>query len=259
MRTNELPLSLMNRTNVCRLASLLLLTALAALPVAAHGQQASAAPAAKPAATAHKTAAHKKSAAKKNKTAAKAAEPVAATAKPAAPQQAPKPDWPVNDPAKPATVSWNAGGLKIEAQNSSLKKILEDVETVTGTSIDGLQKDERVFGTFGPGPAREVLAKLLEGTSYNILMVGELGGGNPRQVELTTRGAKGSAPAGAGNANGNPDDDDVDAEPDEQQQPGGRNGQGRPNNGGPGGQGGPNGGQPPMQGQMPPPGQNSPQ
>jgi hypothetical protein len=261
MRTNELPLSTMNRLTTStgrRWASLLLLTVLVLIPVAVlHGQQegaSTATPAAKAATPAHKSAAHKKTVGKKAKAATKAAEPAPEVVKPVVPVEAPKPDWPVNDPAKAATVSWNASGLRIEAQNSSLKQILEDVETATGTSIDGLGRDERVFGTFGPGPARDVLTHLLEGTGYNIVMVGDQGGGNPRQIELTLHNGKDGGSANAGGAkNGQSEDDDADVEPEEPQQPAVRNGV----NGGPnGGQGN---GRTPMPGQMPPPGQNPPQ
>ncbi|WP_420239729.1 hypothetical protein ACOBR2_09245 [Telmatobacter bradus] len=264
MRTNELPLSTMNRLTAStgrRWASLLLLTVLVLIP-ALHGQQegaSTATPATKAVASTHKSAAHKKAAGKKAKAAAKSAEPAPETIKPAVPVEAPKPDWPANDPPKTATVSWNASGLRIEAQNASLKQILNDVETATGTSIDGLGKDERVFGTFGPGPARDVLTHLLEGTGYNIVMVGDQGGGNPRQIELTLHNAKDGGAANAGGANNShSEDDDADVEPEEPQQPpAGHNGA----NGGPNGaQGnGPGNGRPPMQGQTPPPGQNSPQ
>ena len=85
-----------------------------------------------------------------------------AKAPPKAPQPAPAPpeqiqpqppDWPANDRPAEAKVAWNSKGLRIDAANSSLQQILKDVATATGAKISGLGADQRVFGTFGPGPA----------------------------------------------------------------------------------------------------------
>jgi hypothetical protein len=95
------------------------------------------------------------------------------------------PDWPVNDKPKEASVVWNSKGLSIEAANSSLEQILNDVATATGAKVSGMTTDQRVFGTFGPGPARDVLSKLLDGSGYNVLMVGDMGQGAPRQIVLS--------------------------------------------------------------------------
>lgn len=108
----------------------------------------------------------------------------AAAAKPTEP---PKPDWPVNDPPVKATVSWDSKGLRIEASNSSLEAILKEVTAETGVTVEGLDKDQRIFGVYGPGRARDVLAQLLEGTGYNVLIIGEQSPGTPREVVLSTR------------------------------------------------------------------------
>ena len=68
--------------------------------------------------------------------------------------------------------------------------------TDIGAKIHGLSQDERVFGTYGPGPAREVLSELLDGSGYNILMIGEQGGGTPREIVLSTSSPGGAQPAG---------------------------------------------------------------
>ncbi|MGA8672985.1 MAG: hypothetical protein WB679_24140 [Terracidiphilus sp.] len=99
----------------------------------------------------------------------------------------PAPAWPINDHPVPAAVSWNRDELRIDAANSSLQQILTDVATATGSTVEGVSKDERVFGSFGPAPARDVLAQLLQGSGYNILMVGDQGQGVPRQIILSTR------------------------------------------------------------------------
>jgi len=87
----------------------------------------------------------------------------------------------------PAAVSWDRDELRIDAANSSLQQILTDVATATGSTVEGVSKDERIFGSFGPAPARDVLAQLLQGSGYNILMVGDQGQGVPRQIILSTR------------------------------------------------------------------------
>jgi hypothetical protein len=123
----------------------------------------------------------------------------------------------------PATVSANDKKLSVKADNSSLSQILHQVSSATGMKLDGLGSDERVFGIFGPGEPREVLTALLNGTSYNVMMVGDLPNGAPRELLLSRRGA-GGAPVPAPNANANanqnqsqPDQDNPDdsASPDD--------------------------------------------
>lgn len=97
------------------------------------------------------------------------------------------PHWPVNDsPSKPS-VTWDASGLKIQANNASLHDILNEVSTDTGAKVEGMGTDERVFGDYGPGTARDVLSQLLHGSSYNVLMIGDQGEGTPRQIVLSAR------------------------------------------------------------------------
>lgn len=123
-----------------------------------------------------------------------AAQPAPAPA-PAAPQI---PNWPANKKPAEASVVWDSHGLFIQASNSSLYQILMDVSLKTGAKVEGLGADERVFGTYGPGPARDVLTELLDGSGYNILLIGDLGQGTPRRVVLSGRPVPGQAP---GNAN----------------------------------------------------------
>jgi hypothetical protein len=134
------------------------------------------------------------------------------------PPVAAQPAAPLNimdQPAIPANVVHHDDVLAVSANNSSLTQILHQVARETGMQIDGLSGDERVFGSFGPGNPRDVLASLLNGTSYNVLMVGDLANGAPRQLLLTHK--NGPALANAGNpaprhAKGPeaPDENDVD-------------------------------------------------
>jgi hypothetical protein len=133
---------------------------------------------------------------------------------PAAPAQAapapPPPDWPINDKPAAATVVWDSHGLRIDASNSSLEQILKDVSTDTGAKVEGLNADQRVFGTYGPGPARDVLSDLLDGAGYNVLMIGDQGEGTPREIVLS---APPSGPAPTGNNRSLASEEDYEPEP----------------------------------------------
>ncbi len=59
-------------------------------------------------------------------------------------------------------------------------------------------QDQRIFGAYGPGPARDVLSQLLDGSGYNVLMIGDQGQGTPRRIVLSAR------PAGPAQPSGNP-------------------------------------------------------
>lgn len=194
---------------------LLLLTALGAFPVAVVAASTDEpAKAGKP--TAHKAIirSRKHSATKPTEKAAVKPEVVAL---PVLPPQPPRPNWPMNDRPMPASITWNAAGLRIEANNASLEQILKEVSTLTGSSVEGMDTDERVYGVYGPGSAREVLAKLFYGSAYNLLLVGDSGQGTPRQIVLARRDGKPSSKATAKPATPD-DDDDVDVEPEEQPQ-----------------------------------------
>lgn len=110
-----------------------------------------------------------------------------------------------------AQVTVAANTLTIKADNSTLSQILHDVSGSTGMKIEGLSKDERVYGNYGPGDARDVLLALLEGSGYNVVMVGDTAGGAPRELSLTQRSAA-SATAASPVASASADADD-DAEP----------------------------------------------
>jgi hypothetical protein len=132
---------------------------------------------------------------------------------PAAPRP---PDWPANEHPSEATVLWNSQGLRIEASNSSLRQILKDVATATGAKVVGLGSDDRIFGSYGPGPARDVLAQLLDGSGYNVLMIGDQGQGTPREIVLSAQPKGGAPPAVNSQAASNDENADAD---DQSQQP----------------------------------------
>jgi hypothetical protein len=102
-----------------------------------------------------------------------------------APVLPPVPNWPANDLPGAASVVYDSRGLLIVASNSSLSQILKDISTDTGAKVEGLGADQRIFGTYGPGPARDVISQLLDGSGYNVLMIGDRGAGTPRRIVLT--------------------------------------------------------------------------
>lgn len=119
-----------------------------------------------------------------------------------------KPNWPAYDHPAQASVVWDSQGLKIDATNSSLQQILKDVSTSTGVKVDGLTSDQRVFGTYGPGQARDVLSQLLQGSGYNVIMIGDQGQGTPRQILLSTRQSGASSTTAKTNQPGEEDDEE---------------------------------------------------
>jgi hypothetical protein len=138
----------------------------------------------------------------------------------------------LQQPAKDAQIVFSDGNLSIHADNSSLAAILHQVASNSGMKIEGLGGDERVFGNFGPGAPRDVLADLLVGTAYNQVLLGDLSNGAPRELILSpaTRGGA-QAPAPAPQANASADDgNEADAAdnappppPPQQEQPAGSN------------------------------------
>jgi hypothetical protein len=76
-------------------------------------------------------------------------------------------------PATPPQVTFQGGQLTISAQNSTLGDILKAVRAQTGATIElPGTASERVVGQFGPAPARDVLASLLNGSHFNYMLLG---------------------------------------------------------------------------------------
>jgi hypothetical protein len=143
----------------------------------------------------------------------------AATPSPAtAPAQPPPPNWPANDLPAPASVVWDSHGLSITASNSSLAQILNDASTAIGAKIEGMGQDQRVFGSYGPGPARDVLSQLLDGSGYNVLLIGDQGQGTPRRIVLSERSATEGQTA-QNKSHSTPADEDTDADQQADQPP----------------------------------------
>jgi hypothetical protein len=103
----------------------------------------------------------------------------------------PAPIGPANQPPNQAKVTWDGRGLEIEASNSSLNQILHQVAADTGAKLEGLAQDQRIFGSYGPGPGSDVLWKLLDGSGYNVLLIGGSGCDAPLEIVLSVRSSTG--------------------------------------------------------------------
>lgn len=134
-----------------------------------------------------------------------------------APPPPPMPHWPVNDQPSPASVVWDANGLRINASNSSLQQILNEVATDTGSKVEGSVPDQRIYGEYGPGQASDVLSQLLQGSGYNVLLAGDLGKGAPREIVLTPRRA--GTPNAPNSNMGRPQQDADDEIPEQPEEP----------------------------------------
>lgn len=127
----------------------------------------------------------------------------------------------LDQPAKPAQVQLNAGKLSVNADNSTLSGILHDISARTGMTVDGLSRDQRIFGSYGPAAPREVLSALLDGLGYNVMMVGALDNGAPRALTLAPRTGGGVATGNRATTmpRQNNNDDEDDSSPEQQDTP----------------------------------------
>jgi len=98
-------------------------------------------------------------------------------------------------PATKANVIFEGGLLTISAQNSTLGEILRDVRRLTGASIEippGSAASERVVTHLGPGAPRDIMAVLLNGSSFDYVMLGS--SSDPTAVSSVVLIAKSSSP-----------------------------------------------------------------
>jgi hypothetical protein len=93
---------------------------------------------------------------------------------PAGPTGKPVPQMPLESVTAIAPqVTYHGGQLTILAPNSTLGDILRAVRKQTGAEMDiPPNATERVVTNLGPGPAREVVAELLNGSRFNYVLLG---------------------------------------------------------------------------------------
>ncbi|MGH9645120.1 MAG: hypothetical protein ACRD3Q_22175, partial [Terriglobales bacterium] len=77
-------------------------------------------------------------------------------------------------PAVPPQVTFENGQLSISAPNSNLSDVLNAVKAKTGANLElpANAAQERVAVELGPGPPRDVLAKLLDGSPFDYILLG---------------------------------------------------------------------------------------
>ena len=115
-------------------------------------------------------------------------------------------------PPQPATVNLAPGRLAIHADNSSLTEILHQLTKDSGMTVDGLGADQRIYGSYGPGDPQEVISSLLDGSGYNIVMLGRTETGTPKQLSLTPRGARPASNGPSNRVQEAPQEDDTEEE-----------------------------------------------
>jgi hypothetical protein len=69
-------------------------------------------------------------------------------------------------------VEYERGQLTIVANNSTLAEVLKAVHKQTGAEIEIPTATDRVVTRLGPGPARDVVAELLNGSRFNYVLLG---------------------------------------------------------------------------------------
>ena len=113
----------------------------------------------------------------------------------AAPMQAAAPPTPVHPPPPPAPkmeVDFKDGKLSIRSDRAMLSDVLHEVQRLTGASVSMPPGagNEPVIANIAPAPARDALTKLLDGSSYNFILLGsEHDPSVLRSILLTPRGA----------------------------------------------------------------------
>jgi len=101
------------------------------------------------------------------------------------------PPTPEQLPATPPQVSYLNGQLTIQATNSTLSSILNAIRQQTGAEIElpAGTGNERVATRVGPGPAQEVVAALLSGSSFDYVILGsQTSPGGLERLILTPKG-----------------------------------------------------------------------
>ncbi len=125
----------------------------------------------------------------------------------------------LDQPPAPPQIDLTGDVLTIHAANSSLRAILDDLQTRTGSKVEGLDKDERIFGVYGPGKPQDVLASLLDDSGYNVLISGRRADGAPREIVLSAKTAAPATPSGNAPTQAAAEEDDEGADQQQTQQP----------------------------------------
>lgn len=122
---------------------------------------------------------------------------------PAPPVGPPAPLTQAQMPATPPDVAFSGDQLTITAKNSTLGDILRAVHRQTGAAVDvPANATERVVGVFGPGPVRDVMTVLLNGSHFNYVLLGSASDPHALERVVLISQSTGMEPAGQSLANG---------------------------------------------------------
>ena len=102
---------------------------------------------------------------------------------------------PVSVAARPLQVSYQNGMLGVNANKATLSEVLYAIQQRTGAeiSIPAGAEQERVVTDIGPAPAAEVLARLLNGSRFNFLILNSAT--DPRQLDRVILSVRGEGAA----------------------------------------------------------------
>jgi len=93
----------------------------------------------------------------------------------------------------PARVVYLRGLIEVDADNSNLNQIFQEIARVTGMKITGSLAQGSVFGKYGPAEPARILETLLDGTGINMLLK-ETASGAPAELILTPRNGSATPP-----------------------------------------------------------------
>ncbi len=118
------------------------------------------------------------------------------------PQTPPPPPTLDQQPPTAPQVSYRDGLLSINAPNSTLSSVLRAVQSQTGATMDvpSSANNDRIAMAIGPGQPRDVLHTLLNGSTFDYMILGVQGRpGAVQRVILTPKTAGGAAANQAAN------------------------------------------------------------
>jgi hypothetical protein len=102
-----------------------------------------------------------------------------------------------------AQITFQNGLLGIRAENSTMADVLRAVQRATGASIEfpGFAS-ERVNVNLGPGPLRDIVMSLLDGSRYDYILLASQQPSSIERIVLTMRRDAGGPPASSNTADG---------------------------------------------------------
>ncbi len=104
---------------------------------------------------------------------------------------------PAPEPEKKVTIAFQDGLLSINSDKASLSEVLNEIHEKTGAdiAIPAGAEQEVVAASLGPAAPRDVVAKLLDGSHYNYIILGADGDMNKLgQVVLSPKGPANMSP-----------------------------------------------------------------